>query len=709
MNDIVMKGAYFSKRHGTPIVRFGDVEAAQVEFIDAGELRVKAPAQGAGEVLLSVVNYRKPRVVDGVEVPVLSEASNSLQFEYIATSAPAPTLSGVSPSSGSIDGGTIVTLTGGAFQVGASVSFGGVPATDVTFLGEQNLQVTAPARENDGVVDVELVNPDGQSGQLTGAFTYVTPPPVVSDVFPQEASTKGGTFVVVSGSGFRPGIVVEFVAADGASVPSANVNRASSSTLLVATPMVPAGGDYTVRVNNVGGESASFAGNFRYLAPTGPAPRLISVDPPVGFRESTNPITLRGKNFRNPAVLFGNAPAEVVNLNDSDPQNAVLEVLAPPNDTEGPVVVRVINNDGQSDTSVYTYLTNLDAPPQVFQVVPPEGGPGTLVSVKGAGFAINGEAGTLATGAKLLVRGAPVQPISATASEVRFVMPTLLTSLASNVELTVENPDEQRASGTFRYRLPAPVLSQVSPAAGTVGTPVTVLGSGLDVLTLTVGTLAVPADQFTTTSSTISFVVPIGLSPSQVQIRVTNRDGQSGSIPFTVVEETPGTTTLLRAVDLAVGDAACPYGGRRLESGVDLNENGQLDANEVDAASVTNLCNLPPTASSPVTIVRSTPIAVGDSLCPNGGTLIQAGLDLNNNGVLEEGEVDPASVTRQCHSPPPSVMVPEASFVFPDVAHAEIPGDVLTVMGQGLGLVTAARVVRFPAPNELIEVAPATL
>jgi hypothetical protein len=80
-------------------------------------------------------------------------------------------LTGVSPRSGLITGGTAVTLTGKNFVSGATVSFGGAAAV-VTAVSASTIRVQTPAQHKQGGVNVVVTNPDGQSSTLTGGFTY---------------------------------------------------------------------------------------------------------------------------------------------------------------------------------------------------------------------------------------------------------------------------------------------------------------------------------------------------------------------------------------------------------------------------------------------------------------------------------------------------------------------------------------------------------
>jgi IPT/TIG domain len=69
-------------------------------------------------------------------------------------------------------GGTLVTFLGTNFQSGASVTFGAVGATSVTFVSATTLRATAPSSATAQTVGVTVTNPDAQAATLPSAFTY---------------------------------------------------------------------------------------------------------------------------------------------------------------------------------------------------------------------------------------------------------------------------------------------------------------------------------------------------------------------------------------------------------------------------------------------------------------------------------------------------------------------------------------------------------
>ena len=101
------------------------------------------------------------------------------------TSNPAPTVSAITPNSGTANGGTAVTIAGTGFLAGATVKLGGAAATGVTVVSSTSITATTPAHAA-GAVSVVVTNSDAQSGTLASGYTYTTsnPAPTVSAITP---------------------------------------------------------------------------------------------------------------------------------------------------------------------------------------------------------------------------------------------------------------------------------------------------------------------------------------------------------------------------------------------------------------------------------------------------------------------------------------------------------------------------------------------
>ena len=96
----------------------------------------------------------------------------------------------------------------------------------------------------------------------------------------------------------------------------------------------------------------------------------------------------------------------------------------------------------------------------------------------------------------------------------------------------------------------------------------------------------------------------------------------------------PGLTSLVRQEDAAPGD--CPFEGRVVMTGLDEDRDGYLDDAEVQATSY--VCNGEPGAPAHASLFELLDEPAGVN-CPSGGTQVLTGLDTNDDGLLEPGEV----------------------------------------------------------------------
>lgn len=102
--------------------------------------------------------------------------------------------------------------------------------------------------------------------------------------------------------------------------------------------------------------------------------------------------------------------------------------------------------------------------------------------------------------------------------------------------------------------------------------------------------------------------------------------------------------------------AACPAGGYRVTAWYDANANGTPD--EGETASTGFVCNGAAGAAGQQSLVRTATEAAG-ARCANGGTRVDAGLDTNANGTLEDAEV--TSTSHVCNG---SAGAPAAATLF---------------------------------------------
>jgi hypothetical protein len=253
-----------------------------------------------------------------------------------AVANPAPTVTSILPTSGSIAGGTVVTITGTGFLTNATVKFGGVAATNVS-VTSTSITATAPAHAA-GKVDVLVTNTDSQSATLTQGFTYALPNPTVLSVSPNTGPTSGGTPVTITGTNFQSGATVTF----GAQA-ATDVVVVSSTSIIAHTPVGPISSlAVDVAVTNPDSTKGTATAAFTY---TVPALAVISITPntalPTGAAgAAATAVTIYGAGFSSAStsVTVGGVAATNVQVIDPVTIHATVPVHAA---GSGDVVVTV--------------------------------------------------------------------------------------------------------------------------------------------------------------------------------------------------------------------------------------------------------------------------------------------------------------------------------------------------------------------------------
>lgn len=177
---------------------------------------------------------------------------------------PLPTISSVSPSSGTTLGGTAITITGTNLTGASSVTVGGVAATSVNVVSSTSITAVTPAGSA-GAKSVAVTTAGG-TASLPSAFTFVLPAP---------------TGVAASDGSFTNKVLVSWLAVNGGTgykIFRSETEIATvgvSSLLFNDTTAVPGTlYDYFVKTNSAAGTSAPSVSNTGYRnlsAPTGVA------------------------------------------------------------------------------------------------------------------------------------------------------------------------------------------------------------------------------------------------------------------------------------------------------------------------------------------------------------------------------------------------------------------------------------------------------
>ena len=221
-------------------------------------------------------------------------------FDTVSVTAAAPTVSAVSPPSGTSAGGTAVTITGTGFTGATRVAFGTVAAS-YTVVSSTQITAVSPA-EPAGLRNVFVTTPGGTSAAVMADWFYVAPPPpTVSAVSPPSGTSAGGTAVTITGTGFTGATRVAF------GTVAASYTVVSSTQITAVSPAEPAG-LRNVFVTTPGGTSAAVMADWFYVAP--PPPTVSAVSPPSGTSAGGTAVTITGTGFTGATrVAFGTVAA----------------------------------------------------------------------------------------------------------------------------------------------------------------------------------------------------------------------------------------------------------------------------------------------------------------------------------------------------------------------------------------------------------------
>lgn len=497
--DVIISGTNFvGAAAGVTTVDFGGTAATNVVVSPPTRITCTTQAHVAGAVLVVVTNPN-------------GGGSATSNFTYLP-----PTISSLNPSSGTTVGETTVNIIGSYFANGATVSFGGLPGGNVTFISASQLTCTNPPHAQ-GDIPVTVTNPSGSGGDTSSPVQFSYRAPAIYSISPMNGPIGIETPVIITGANFAQNSIVTF----GTAQATAPVVNTAGTQITCPTPANPAG-PVNVIVSSPDGQSATLYGGFTYNS----TPTLTQVSPDNGPTTGGSTVLLYGTNFSAGAqVTFAGTPAIGVPVwADSNR----IQCVTPVHVTAEPVTVIVTNPDGQSATlpvgspGGYTYT----APLACTSVSPAAGTTlgGTSVTLTGTSF----------------VNGATVTFDALAAGSVIYLGSTQLTcstpahnGVVGPVEVQVRNPNGQTATSLVNFTYSAPVVSGLStsfgPKAG--GTPLTITGNYFapGVRVTFGGTQAVNVVYISPTQ--ISCTTPSHDVAEQVDVVVTNADELSATSP----------------------------------------------------------------------------------------------------------------------------------------------------------------------------------
>ena len=232
---------------GATAVTIGGTAATAVTVVNATTITATTPAGSAGTASVLVTT-----------------PSGTYSAGALYTHQAAPTVTSISPSSGSLTGGQSVTVKGTGFTGVTSVTIGGTAATAVIVTGSTSLTAIAPAGSA-GTASVLVTTPGGTNSANT-LYTYQAGSTATA-LRPSSGPLAGGQSVTFAGSGFTGATAV----AIGGTL--ATAVTLVGSTAITAATSVGRAGTASVLVTSTGGARSA---NTLYTYQAVPAVTSIS-------------------------------------------------------------------------------------------------------------------------------------------------------------------------------------------------------------------------------------------------------------------------------------------------------------------------------------------------------------------------------------------------------------------------------------------------
>ena len=292
---VIITGSGF---FGAKDVEFGGKSGTDLQVVNDSRLTIITPPNPEGTVPVSVISAA------GAGVSV----QPSTMYEY--DEFPFPRLSGISPASGPMNGGTLVAITGSGFSSTGYVYFGKYLLVP-TIIDDSHLTVTT-VPSLPGLVPVRITNAHGTgvSQDPSAMYLFEFPLPELTHITPSSGSSAGGTVVTITGSGFSGATSVSFGGINGTGLDIVDDN------LLTSISPPNSAGTIAISVINPAhtGSSTGSTTVFRYDSPV---PRLTDISPSSGSMDGGTVVTLTGSGFTGTiGVSFGEKPGSGLKVID---------------------------------------------------------------------------------------------------------------------------------------------------------------------------------------------------------------------------------------------------------------------------------------------------------------------------------------------------------------------------------------------------------
>ena len=307
-----------------PVAGGTTITITGINFTGATAVTINGvPANNVSVVNATSITATTPPGTDGdASVEVTTTLGGTNAANTLFTYAAVPTVTGISPTSGSFAGGTAITISGTGFTTATAITIGGTAATNVTVVSSTSITAIIPAHPA-GTASV-LVTTAGGTNVPNTLFTYnaaaaaAVPAPAVpfSPAFPHALSITTGSGVVADSASFTVTFNQPVTGVDAADFSLSTTGTVAGGTI---SSITGSGATRTVQVSGITGAGTlglnlvnlptitalpSFAAQSTFATGTNTSPTSVTLGD-VNGDGILDMVTANG-TANNVSVLLGN-------------------------------------------------------------------------------------------------------------------------------------------------------------------------------------------------------------------------------------------------------------------------------------------------------------------------------------------------------------------------------------------------------------------
>ena len=395
-----------------------------------------------------------------------TDGSTVTQENVFTVTAPAPTITILTPVSGYNTGSLPVVIAGTKFVTGCQVELvnGGtvIPGAISLCTATKITGTFALAGALPGIYNLTVTNPGGPNA--TKPFTILSPgsDPAIANVTPTYGVNTGSLPFTINGANLRAGITVTIT--NGTMFKTVTGTVTGSTQVKCSLPLtgLPIG-LYNLTLRNADGTNATQQNIFTIM---NPAPVISTLTPASGYSSGAVPVTISGSKFVSGIqALLSNGGTTIPGLISSCTSTKIVSIFNLTGAPAGVYYLNLTNPDDSCTTKANSFTILSPGPAPTITGFGPQSGVNTAVLP----FTIIGT--NYRAGASVSIfNGSNSKTVAASSVSSTMITCSLpLTGLPIGLyNLTVRNTDGSSVTqqDAFTVFNPAPTIASLNPVSG---------------------------------------------------------------------------------------------------------------------------------------------------------------------------------------------------------------------------------------------------